>query len=80
MKKHDHDFDLPYYENENVWKKIPRTPDNFQIFKDKLVETTLNGKKIERTYRTYEKCTYLDTLLNQVQNLPKLQNLYARIN
>ena len=36
-------------------KKTPRTPENLQIFKDKLVETTLNGKKIEGTYRSDQK-------------------------
>ena len=55
MKKHGHDFDLPYYKNESGWKKTPRTPENLQIFKDKLVETTLKGKKIEGTYRGDQK-------------------------
>jgi hypothetical protein len=40
-----------HYTNESGWKKTPRTPDNLQIFKDELVKTTLNGKKIEGTYR-----------------------------
>ena len=46
---------MPYYKNESGWKKTPRTSDNLQIFKDKLVETTLNGKKIKGTYRNDRK-------------------------
>jgi len=55
MKKDGHNFDLPYSKNESKWKKTPCTPDNLQIFKDKLVETILNGKKIEGTYRNDRK-------------------------
>ena len=55
MKKHGHDFDLPYYTNESGQKKTRRTSDNRQVFKDKLVETTLNGKIIEGTYRNDKK-------------------------
>jgi len=55
MKKHGYDFDLPYYTNKSGWKKTPRTPGNLQIFKNKIVETTLNGKKIEGTYRNDHK-------------------------
>ena len=46
---------MPYYKNESGWKKTSRTPENVQIFKDKLVETTLNGKKIKGTYRNDRK-------------------------
>ena len=54
-KKHGHDFELPFYTNDSGWKKTSRTPENVQIFKDKLVETTLNGKIIEGTYRNDRK-------------------------
>lgn len=55
MKKDGSDFDLPYYTNKGGWKKTPRTPNNLQMFKEKSVETTLNGKKIEGTYRNDQK-------------------------
>ena len=62
MKKHDHDFDLPYYENKSEQKKTPCTPYNPQRFKDKVVETTLNGKRIEGTYRNNQKVIhYVDS-------------------
>ena len=55
MKKHGYDFDLPYYTNEKGWKKTPRTPENLQTFKEKLVETTLKGDRIEGTYKKTRK-------------------------
>lgn len=55
LQKHGHDFDLPFYESENGWPRTPRNEDNLQMFKDKLVETTLKGEKILGTYSTKNK-------------------------
>ena len=51
LRKHGHDFDLPYTESPSGWKKTPRTPENLEKFKKGIADTTLNGKMVEGTYR-----------------------------
>ena len=55
MKNNGHNFDLPYSVSDRGRKKTPVTSENLQKFKDKIVEITLNGKKIQGTYRNEER-------------------------
>ena len=55
MRKHGHDFEVPYSVNDSGWKRTARTPENLQKFKDELVKTTRNGERIEGTYRNDQK-------------------------
>lgn len=66
LKKHGHDFDLPYYENQSGWKKTPRNAENLHMFKEKIVKTTLEGRRIEGTYRNNQKVIhYFDQKTNR---------------
>ena len=58
MWKHGHKFDFPYSKNKKGWKKTPRTLKNQEVFKEKILETSLNGERIEGTCRNEQKVIY----------------------